>query len=192
MRGLDTKGRAMPSRFYRLIGLAVLIALLPAARALAVDSDGDGIADQNDNCKLKINVAPFAQVDADGDGYGNACDGDFDNDGLVTVADFDIFRTCFQGGSPSADPLCTKSDMDGNGAVNSTDFGQLFVPQYQAGVPGPSGLACAGTSNPCVDLHSTYFDADADGIANGNDNCVLAKNPTVDGVTQIDADFDGI
>jgi uncharacterized repeat protein (TIGR01451 family) len=36
------------------------------------DSDGDGIADADDNCP---NVSNFDQADADGDGLGDACDG---------------------------------------------------------------------------------------------------------------------
>jgi len=37
----------------------------------AVDSDGDGISDANDNCPSKVNAD---QADCDSDGIGNACD----------------------------------------------------------------------------------------------------------------------
>jgi hypothetical protein len=48
------------------------------------DSDGDGIADDEDNCPL---VANPDQADFDGDGAGDACDPDDDNDGVPDEAD---------------------------------------------------------------------------------------------------------
>ena len=56
------------------------------------DADADGIPDQYDNCILvpngtNDNIDPYecqiSQYDGDGDGYGNACDADIDNDGVV-------------------------------------------------------------------------------------------------------------
>jgi hypothetical protein len=38
--------------------------------------------------------------------------------------------------------------MDCNGLVSAADFGGSFLPQFKAGKPGPSSLACAGTI-PC-------------------------------------------
>jgi hypothetical protein len=55
----------------RSLPLAVLLALLLAAPAAAVDTDGDGTADDRDNCAEAVNPA---QLDADGDGLGNTCD----------------------------------------------------------------------------------------------------------------------
>ncbi|HEY5656781.1 MAG TPA: hypothetical protein VIY27_03240, partial [Myxococcota bacterium] len=83
------------------------------------DSDCDNIADAVDNCLMVPNGtvgqpagAIAAQCDTDGDGYGNACDPDISNDGIV--------------GGPDYGPV-------------TANFG---------GVPGPSGLSCAGTI-PC-------------------------------------------
>jgi hypothetical protein len=45
------------------------------------DSDGDGLRNDCDNCDLVVNPN---QLDADTDGYGNQCDADLDNTGLVT------------------------------------------------------------------------------------------------------------
>ncbi len=54
-----------------------------------VDSDGDGVNDDLDNC---ANYNP-SQVDSDGDGIGNACDSDCPNlDGInpVNLADYTL------------------------------------------------------------------------------------------------------
>ncbi len=93
------------------------------------DTDGDGLPDTTDNCIERANPT---QGDADGDGYGNACDADFSNDGLVNFADLAILRSGFG----SNDPL---TDLDDSGFVNFADLGifrQLF-----GSPPGPSALA---------------------------------------------------
>ncbi|MBL8225038.1 MAG: thrombospondin type 3 repeat-containing protein [Chromatiales bacterium] len=92
------------------------------------DADGDGITAILDNCTM---VANANQRDTDGDGYGNACDGDLNNDGQVNFADLAVFRTLFMTSNPDA-------DFNGDGIVNFADlarFRQLF-----GAPPGPSGL----------------------------------------------------
>ena len=49
-----------------------------------LDGDGDGVADDDDNCP---NVANEDQTDTDGDGEGDACDSDDDDDGVDDVDD---------------------------------------------------------------------------------------------------------
>ncbi len=70
------------------------------------DADADGIGDLCDNCTLTSNTG---QLDADGDGFGNRCDADFDGDGLVTLADFGIFKCAFGSAIPSSTWTVTAS-----------------------------------------------------------------------------------
>ncbi len=65
------------------------------------DSDGDGVADEDDNCPETANPG---QEDFDGDGQGDACDPDDDNDGVNDGDDVDPF-----------DPY---SDSDGDGITD--------------------------------------------------------------------------
>lgn len=53
------------------------------ATPVVTDADGDGIADEDDNCPGTANAD---QADLDGDGLGDACDGDNDNDGIQDTA----------------------------------------------------------------------------------------------------------
>lgn len=48
-----------------------------------IDTDGDGIYDENDNCTL----ANADQADMDQDGIGDLCDDDIDNDGFLNPED---------------------------------------------------------------------------------------------------------
>jgi len=93
------------------------------------DLDGDTVCGDVDNC---TQVANLDQTDTDGDGYGNVCDGDFNNNGVVDFADYGYFRSVFS----SADPL---ADFNGNGIVDFADYGR-FRAMFGA-PPGPSGVA---------------------------------------------------
>ncbi len=95
------------------------------------DSDGDGIADGNDNCTL---VANTPQRDSNGDGYGNACDADLDDNCIVNAQDWFIMRERI--GTDDAD-----ADLNGDGVVNGIDALTLF--QNRFAPPGPSGITDA-------------------------------------------------
>ena len=110
--------------------------------ALAPDTDGDGIQDPIDNCRLTANPA---QQDANLDGFGNICDADINNSGTVTTADFGLLRSVL-GQAAGFSATAAASDMNSSGTVTTADFGLLRARLGTA--PGPSGLACAGTI-PC-------------------------------------------
>ena len=106
------------------------------------ETDGDGIIDVSDNCRLTANPL---QQDANADGYGNICDADINNSGTVTTADFGLLRSVL-GQAAGFNATAAASDMNSSGTVTTADFGLLRARLGTA--PGPSGLACAGTI-PC-------------------------------------------
>ncbi len=94
----------------------------------ASDFDGDGLANDSDNC---VDVSNPAQRDTDDDGLGNLCDADFNQDCRVDFIDLGFMKSVFFSGDPDA-------DLNGDGTVNFVDLGitkaGFFTP------PGPSGL----------------------------------------------------
>jgi hypothetical protein len=92
------------------------------------DTDGDGVPDSRDNC---TQVANANQLDSDGDGYGNACDADLNNDGIVNSLDISALRTAF--GSTSL-----LGDLNGDGVVNALDVSQMR--RLFGTRPGPSAF----------------------------------------------------
>ena len=95
------------------------------------DADGDGVADAIDNCTLVSNAD---QRDTNGDGYGNACDPDLDNNGIVNFADIGQWVPLFNTACGDID-----ADFDGDGGCNFADY--ALFPQYFLQPPGPSALA---------------------------------------------------
>ncbi len=93
-----------------------------------IDADVDGVTESEDNCAL---VANPDQYDADGDGYGNLCDADLNNTGLVTVADYTLLRNALNTANPVA-------DLNHSGLVTVADYTILRNRLNTA--PGPSGL----------------------------------------------------
>jgi hypothetical protein len=92
------------------------------------DADVDGPLDGEDNC---IETANADQRDTNGDGFGNACDPDLDDNGIVNFVDLGIMRSVFF-------QVDDDADLNGDGRVN---FGDLAVlKQYFFQPPGPSGI----------------------------------------------------
>ncbi|HJP39847.1 MAG TPA: hypothetical protein QF499_12085 [Gammaproteobacteria bacterium] len=94
-----------------------------------VDSDSEGLPDDQDNC---TNIANSTQIDSNGDGYGNACDADLNNDGIVNFADLGVMRSVFFTDDQDA-------DLNGDGVVNFADV--AIIKTQFLGSPGPSAHA---------------------------------------------------
>ena len=148
------------------------------------DTDGDGISDLTDNCKLNANAD---QSDNGSDLYGNACDPDDDNDGLTDAEENRL----------GTDPL--RNDTDGDGIGDDSDNCKLTPNLNQSDNGDHDGVGdacdnCPTTWNPDQknsdrDSIGDACDADDDNdtIPDGDDNCPLLYNPT-----QVDRDGDGI
>lgn len=95
----------------------------------AFDSDGDGVANDIDNCLIEANPA---QIDTNGDGFGNSCDPDLDNDGAINFADLLIMKNNF------FQPGLTDTDLNGDGQTNFADL--QIMKAFFFGAPGPSAL----------------------------------------------------
>jgi len=94
----------------------------------AIDADCDGRLNEVDNC---LTIPNPDQRDTDLDTFGNLCDPDLDNDGIVNFIDLGLFRDVFLTDDEDA-------DFNGDGFVNFLDFSIMrdffFLP------PGPSGI----------------------------------------------------
>lgn len=134
------------------------------------DADGDGIADDRDNCRR---VANHGQADRDHDGVGDACDNcrgranphqtDRDGDGVGNVCD-NCARVANGG----------QSDVDGDGRGDRCDNCRSVAN------PGQADDDDDGRGNLCDP------DRDGDGVRNEADNCPLVRN-----AAQGDRDGDG-
>jgi RHS repeat-associated protein len=107
------------------------------------DRDNDGIADSQDNCSLHANPD---QVDSDEDGYGNRCDTDLNNDGVVNNTDlalyFQTHNTTADGGQPDGKQYNPMMDFNNDQAINRWDlriFKLWYVSSEGAG-PGAIDL----------------------------------------------------
>jgi hypothetical protein len=111
------------------------------AKPVAVDSDGDGVSDDNDAFPLD----PQETIDTDGDGLGNNTDEDDDNDGMP-----DVWETSY-GLNPLQDD--SAEDPDGDGTSNINEYSLGSKPNYFEGnfQPDPPALL-APENNDTVGL----------------------------------------
>lgn len=115
----------------------------PLSFAAEGDSDDDGVFDVVDNC---IKVANSDQRDTDGDGFGNICDGDLDNNGIVNSLDYSSFKTRLF----STD---TNADLNGDKIVNSLDFTLFKSLLLKPPGPGnPAEISFALAPPPATDV----------------------------------------
>ena len=138
----------MKLKLIMLVSLFAFGFAVSANAGAVTDTDSDLVPDAFDNCSALANgpAQGSNQVDSDLDGYGNACDADYDQSLAVNVLDFSIFLSAFTGGTPT-----TVTDHDGDGNTTTIDFAR-FLNRFQTvgAQVGPSGLACAGITTPCV------------------------------------------
>ncbi len=124
----------------RPASIVAAVALAAAsASVFAVDTDGDGIDDPQDNCTL---VANPAQRDTDADLFGNFCDPDIavPNDLVVNFLDLNVMKNAFFS-SPASPDWNPDADLDGSNSVNFVDLN--IVKAFFFAPPGPSGPASA-------------------------------------------------
>ena len=137
------------------------------------DSDGDGIADLNDNCP---NLSNPNQADLDSDRIGDACDSDRDGDSVSDVVD-----NCPETGNTGQSDL----DLDGLGDPCDQDSDADGRDNISDNCPATSNFDQAdGDHDGIGDVCDS--DRDGDGAANLGDNCPDAAN-----TGQADWDHDG-
>ena len=107
-------------------GLILVAGLWPALVGAAFDQDRDLVPDVTDNCTLVRNTL---QLDVGGDGYGNACDANITDDGIVNFADLAQLKRAFYTNDPIA-------DLNADGVVNFADLAVMKKSFFKK--PGPS------------------------------------------------------
>lgn len=137
------------------------ITVLEVEDPVFVDTDGDRIADSEDNCPL---VANADQLDTDGDGFGDACEVDTDFDGVIDDVDNCINTPNPDQADADADGVgdaCevdpTVDDADADGIVDGTDNCPNVANADQADADA-DGIGDVCDTNDPVDDPLTYED----------------------------------
>ncbi len=157
------------------------------------DTDGDGFADNVDNC---VSIANPGQGDNDGDGQGDACDADDDNDGLDDTAE----------ATAGSDPFVADTDADGldDGPEVNTHGSDPTLADTDADTLGDADEVNVHGTNPAaadtdsdtlndadeINVHGTsalLADTDGDGVGDPDEINTHLTDPLV-----ADTDTDGL
>jgi len=125
------------------------------AQKPGTDTDGDGIADVEDNCPLLWN---YSQHDIDGDGLGDACDPDSDNDCFPDEVDPEPFHAATNVPDTDRDGQSDQCDADddGDSIPDAQDNCRLVSNYDQADADGDGvGDACEPTDTTPEDPAGT-------------------------------------
>lgn len=107
-----------PSYWNQYSSQSYALLVLQRATGVRLDSDGDGVPDDEDNCPAVPNPN---QEDGDGDGVGDACDVlkcDMDSDGDIDSRDI---RAITRLRGQTVPPAPSTADVDDNGRINVND-----------------------------------------------------------------------
>lgn len=153
----DTNGDTQKEYLYLNDRLIVLTT--PAA-----DQDHDGVIDSQDNCRL---VANLDQRDTDSDGFGNGCDADFNNNGIVDPSDLSLLKPRL---GTTTDP---NLDINGNGIIDPFDLSQV---KSQIGKqPGPGADPNAAANARIYFSHTDHLGTPTL-LTDGDQNIVWQAN----------------
>jgi hypothetical protein len=146
--------RRNPRQQFLCISAAVILAaplVLTSAHAGSIDTDGDGLPDDIDNCPMVSNPL---QLDFDQDRMGDACDPDDDGDGINDGLD-----NCPLSSNPG------QADIDGDFVGDTCDNCPMESNPDQYNNDGDDyGDVCDN-------------DDDNDGVDDELDNCKFISNP---------------
>jgi len=154
----------------------------------ANDQDNDGVVDSQDNCSTVSNPD---QRDTDGDNFGNSCDGDLNNDGIVNDADLMMYRPAHRSreGDSRYNP---DMDFNGDNVINTLDLQLLRNWYFNAPIPGP-GFNVPGSANTVSSLNYVHLNhlAIPQALTDENATVVWQAMYTPFGRAIVDEDVDG-
>jgi len=178
---------------------------LPLDPTERFDTDKDSVGNNTDNCPL---IANTFQVNSDNDAFGDVCDTDDDNDGVLdSEDDFPIDATKFNAVDADNDGWPTEQDSDDN---NASIPSETFIDTDGDGLADSGGLTpdSDDDNDGVADIDDTFsldvnewLDTDLDGIGNNadldddNDKYTDADEISVNSdpldESSVPADFDG-
>ncbi len=133
----------------------------------AIDSDGDGILDENDNCPTIVNPE---QTDLDDDGVGDACDEDIDGDGVPNTTDNCVVTVNPDQIDWDGDKIGDACDLEPKNDIDDDDVGDALDNCETDPNPLQEDQDGDEIGDVCDD------DIDGDGVLNDVDNCPWHAN----------------